>query len=169
MATNLITNGEFETNITGWEQWVSGVPSQGTYGAHLGTKAINFVAGPGVPYAGVYTDWETPTAPAGPVAGRRYSAEAWFTTPVAGSYVFGVSDGPSLWAVYGSPIAVPANTPTRMALANFVPTNANRVVFRLDFDPSNFAGETIAFDTCSVYDITADTMLMMGMLGSHRV
>lgn len=152
---NLIANGGMEADISGWGAWLNETNVvQDTYGAHSGTKSVSFTpdvaGGTGLDY--------TVTVNRGDVF--RY-AELWFTTPTAGNYFLSIQDGPSTTGFSGDPIAVAADTPTKLWVQ---PTVADVLPFIWNINQVNFitvrvyrsggthvAGTKVAYDDVAIW------------------
>lgn len=142
-APNLISNTGFETDTSGWGEWVAtGAISRVTAQFHSGAASLQQVAAGALSYIGVGT-------PANSVAGVSHTASVWVRVPTTGTYFLEVQDGPRNWTQSSQQYALVANT-WKLVSVTFTPTNSSQIVFRLNKATGTFSGMTIFWDDAQV-------------------
>ena len=144
-AVNLVTNPDFEVDLTGWNfagfaanltrstaQFHSGIASCALTPAALGQNYI-------WPNVGNYLQ---------PIQGRQYVAAWWVRLPTALTYTTEVGDANGDWSVAGPSVPVAANTWTEIIVpftaGPWVP--GDEFILRMNRPSGNFDGETVYYD-----------------------
>lgn len=141
-TTNLVTNGGFETDATGWGIGEGVSIARSTVQAKFGSAALAVVTNSATPRVIV-------SSPFTPIIGTTYSASVWLFTPVAGNYQLRAADAFTNWIdTTGPSLAVAANTWTRLYLNGFTPPSISvgALALRIQNLSGNYAGETIYLD-----------------------
>ena len=143
-TTNLITNGGFENNTTGWGAWSASTAARTTSRAKFGSASLA-LSGSTNPYIGGSTGFA-------PTTGTQYTASLWFKPVETATYSLRASDATTLWNAYGPQIQAQAGVWTRYTVT-FTPGNSNNLVLGMFYEGGGsgyFTGETVYYDGVQV-------------------
>lgn len=140
-VTNLIANGDFQTNTTGWGPFISGTVSWST--------ATDAVSGQGVlkfqPPSGTACNIKSDFTPS---PSTTYSAAIWFKPQSEGDYLWNVTDAAIHWSSASFQSHLYANTWVRLEFPNFTASSntSGLLMFNVNKVSGVFDGETVYLD-----------------------